>query len=129
MQDLNRELARFYRSHPQLHASDCEGYGFRWVDLHNSDESVFAFLRQEHGHAPIVCVFNATPVPREDYWLGVPDPGRYEVIFDSDFPGFGGTGFGGVGAYDAFPHTVHGYPHALRIRLPPLSAVFLRRQG
>jgi 1,4-alpha-glucan branching enzyme len=74
LRDLNRELARFYRNHPQFHASDCEAYGFRWSDLHNADESVFAFLRQEEGHAPIVCVFNATPVAREDYWIGVPDP-------------------------------------------------------
>ncbi len=76
LQSLNRELAKFYRSHPQLHASDCEAGGFRWIDLHNADESVFAFLRLEPGHAPIVCVFNATPVPREDYWLGVPEAGR-----------------------------------------------------
>ena len=104
LQDLNRELAKLYRDTPQFHASDCDAGGFRWSDLHNADESVFAFLRQEHGHAPIVCVFNATPVPRDDYWLGVPDPGRYEVMFDSDHPGFGGSGFAGVGAYDAFEH-------------------------
>jgi 1,4-alpha-glucan branching enzyme len=110
-----------------LHASDCDSGGFRWVDLHNQDESVFAFLRQEPGLAPIVCVFNATPVPRDDYWLGVPDAGRYQVLFDSDYPAFGGGGFGGVSSYEAFAHTVHGYPYALRIRLPPLAAVFLRR--
>ena len=127
LQNLNRELAKFYKAHPQLHASDCDAGGFRWSDLHNADESVFAFLRQEHGHAPIVCVFNATPVPREDYWLGVPDAGRYEVVFDSDHPDFGGAGFAGVAGYEAFAHVVHGFPHALRMRLPPLGAVFLRR--
>jgi len=128
LKELNRELAKFYREHPQLHASDCDAGGFRWIDLHNNDESVFAFLRQELGLAPLVCVFNATPVPRDDYWLGVPDPGRYQVLFDSDFPGFGGGGFAGVPGYEAFQHTVHGYPYALRIRLPPLAAVFLRRE-
>jgi 1,4-alpha-glucan branching enzyme len=129
LQNLNRELAKFYRAHPQFHASDCDAGGFRWSDLHNADESVFAFLRQEQGHAPIVCVFNATPVPREDYWLGVPDAGRYEVLFDSDDPVFGGAGFAGVSGYAAFAHVVHGFPQALRIRLPPLGAVFLRRAG
>ena len=49
LQRLNRELAKLYRAHPQFHASDCEAGGFRWSDLHNADESVFAFLRQEHG--------------------------------------------------------------------------------
>jgi 1,4-alpha-glucan branching enzyme len=129
LQNLNRELAKFYKAHPQLHASDCDAGGFRWSDLHNAEESVFAFLRQEHGHAPIACVFNATPVPREDYWLGVPDAGRYDVIFDSDHPDFGGAGFAGVAGYEAIAHVVHGFPHALRIRLPPLAAVFLRRSG
>jgi 1,4-alpha-glucan branching enzyme len=128
LQSINRSLAHLYRDTPQFHASDCDAGGFRWSDLHNADESVFAFLRQEHGFAPIVCVFNATPVPRDDYWLGVPDAGHYDVIFDSDFPGFGGSGFAGVGGYAAFEHTVHGYPYALRIRLPPLAAVFLRRR-
>jgi 1,4-alpha-glucan branching enzyme len=127
LQSLNRDLAKFYREHPQFHASDCDAGGFRWTDLHNADESVFAFLRQEQGHAPIVCVFNATPVPRDDYWLGVPDAGRYEVMFDSDHAGYGGSGFAGVPGYESFAHVVHGFPHALRIRLPPLSAVFLRR--
>ena len=127
LHDLNRELAGLYRRLPQFHASDCDAGGFRWSDLHNADESVFAFLRQEHGHAPVVCVFNATPVPREDYWLGVPDPGRYEVVFDSDHPGFGGSGFAAAGSYEAFEHTVHGYPYALRIRLPPLAGIYLKR--
>ena len=130
LQDLNRELAKFYRAHPQLHASDCDAGGFRWSDLHNADESVFAFLRQEHGHAPIVCVFNATPVPREDYWFGVPDRGPLRSACSIRIiPGFGGSGFAGVAGYDAFAHVVHGFPHALRIRLPPLAAVFLRRVG
>ncbi len=129
LHELNRELATFYRKHPQFHASDCDAGGFRWSDLHNADESVFAFLRQEFGHAHIVCVFNATPVPRDDYWLGVPDPGRYEVLFDSDHPAFGGSGFGGASGYEAFAHTVHGYPYAVRLRLPPLAGVFLMRTG
>jgi 1,4-alpha-glucan branching enzyme len=127
LHDLNRELARFYREHPQFHASDCDAGGFRWSDLHNADESVFAFIRQDSGHAPVVCVFNATPVARDDYWLGVPDAGRYVVVFDSDHPAFGGSGFAGTSGYEAFPHTVHGYPYALRIRLPPLAGVFLKR--
>jgi 1,4-alpha-glucan branching enzyme len=127
LKDLNRELAQFYRAHPQLHASDCDAGGFRWSDLHNADESIFAFLRQEQGFAPLLCIFNATPVPRADYWVGVPDPGRYDVLFDSDHPKFGGAGFAGVTSYEAFAHVVHGFPYALRVRLPPLAGVFLKR--
>ena len=42
---------------------------------------------------------------------------------------FGGSGFAGVSSYDTFEHTVHGLPYALRIRLPPLAGVFLKRVG
>jgi glycogen operon protein len=48
-------------------------------------------------------------------------------LFDSDYPAFGGSGFAGVASYESFAHVVHGFPQALRIRLPPLAAVFLRR--
>ena len=90
-----------------------------------------AFAQQADRIAPVCVlhVFNATPVPRDDYWVGVPDAGRYAVIFDSDYPAFGGSGFAGASGYDAFGHTVHGFPHAIRMRLPPLAAVFLRRAG
>jgi uracil-DNA glycosylase family 4 len=54
LRELNRELARVYRNTPQFYASDCDAGGFRWGDLHNADESVFAFLRQENGHAPVI---------------------------------------------------------------------------
>jgi 1,4-alpha-glucan branching enzyme len=127
LQTLNRDLAKFYRQYPQFHASDCEGHGFRWVDLHNADESVFAFLRSEQGHAPVVCVFNATPVARDDYWIGVPEGGRYEVVFDSDDPAYGGSGFAAAAGYEAFAHRIHDFPFALRMRLPPLAGVYLRR--
>ena len=76
---------------------------------------VRAFLRQ----VPFVEDVNA---------VGVPDAGRYEVVFDSDHPGFGGSGFGGA-SYEAFGHTVHGFPFAIRMRLPPLAGVFLKRAG
>ena len=56
-------------------------------------------------------------------------PGLYDVVFDSDYPGYGGAGFARAAGYVAFEHVVHDFPYALRIRLPPLAAVFLRRNG
>ncbi len=79
--------------------------------------------------SPLVCVFNATPVPRDDYWLGVPDAGRYEVVFDSDHPDFGGSGFArrqrlrGLSAYRARLSPCHpNAPAAAGGRVPAQSA-------
>jgi 1,4-alpha-glucan branching enzyme len=112
-----------------LHAGDADPAGFAWIDLHNADQSVWAFLRRDPSNPaapPLVCVFNATPVPRDDYWLGVPESGVYRKVLDTDASGYGGSGFMAAERVTADAHPTHGHPFRLRIPLPPLAAVFLR---
>jgi 1,4-alpha-glucan branching enzyme len=128
--DFNRELNRLYAGTPQLHGSDCDPEGFAWIDLHNAAQSVYAFERRATAGdpgAPLVCVFNATPVPRDDYWSGVDAPGRYLKLLDSDDPRFGGSGYCRATEFAAADAGAHGRPHALRLALPPLGALILRR--
>ena len=130
LRDYNRDLNRLYAAAAPLHGSDCDPDGFAWIELHNAAHSVFAFERRatagEPG-APLVCVFNATPVPRDDYWIGVDAPGRYAKLVDSDDPRYGGSGYCRATAFDAVEHGAHGRRHALRLSLPPLGALILRR--
>jgi 1,4-alpha-glucan branching enzyme len=128
LQDCVRTLNRLYRATPQFYGSDCDHEGFRWVDLHNADESVWAFARRSTGGdpgQPITCVFNATPVPRAGYRIGVTDPGRYQKLFDSDEVRYGGSGFNGQSEIDAAEENAQGYAHSLKLDLPPLGAMFL----
>ena len=125
---LNRELNRLYADALRsFMRATADPSGFAWIDLHNSAESVFAFLRRDRrgGHAPVVCVFNATPVPRDDYWVGVPHAGAYEVVLDTDATRFGGSAYSRAQRYESDPEPTHGYPHRLRLTLPPLAAVWL----
>ena len=126
--DLNRDLNRMYADIGGLHASDCDPAGL--LDrLHSGDQSVFAFLRRDPTQpqsAPIVCVFNATPVPRDQYWIGVPEGGTYARILDSDAERYGGTGYSKQHSATADAHPSHGYPFRLRLDLPPLAALFFR---
>jgi 1,4-alpha-glucan branching enzyme len=125
--DLNRDLNRLYRDLPALHASDADPAGFAWIDLHNVDQSVWAFLRRDPADgAPVICVFNATPVPRDDYWIGAPEPGGYVTILDTDAPAYGGSGYAKSGRFVAEAVPSHGFPFRLRLALPPLAALFLR---
>ena len=129
LRDLNRDLNHLYRAAPQLHGSDCEGEGFAWIDLHNAAQSVYAFERRATGGdtgAPLVCVFNATPVPRDDYWVGVDVPGRYLKVFDSDDPRYGGSGYCSAREFVSVDGGAQGRRHALRLPLPPLGALILR---
>jgi 1,4-alpha-glucan branching enzyme len=121
---LVRDLNWLYRTTPALHRLDCEGAGFSWIDANNGSESVLSYLRR--GREPdeiAVIVCNFTPVPRHDYRIGVPRPGRYRERINSDAPIYGGSGIGNNGAVTAEPHPMHGHAYSLRLQLPPLGAL------
>ena len=71
-------------------------------------------------------VLNLTPVPRDEYRIGVPRPGRYRERLSSDRSEYAGSGFETVALAftDSLPY--HGLPQSLRLRLPPLGAVILQ---
>jgi 1,4-alpha-glucan branching enzyme len=125
--DLNRDLNHLYLANPALYASDTDPAGFGWIDLHNGDQSVFAFLRrapQQPEQPALVCVFNCTPVPREAYWLGVPQAGTYRKVLDTDATRFGGSGFNKQERVVTQLAPCQGYPCHIRLDLPPLGALF-----
>jgi 1,4-alpha-glucan branching enzyme len=130
MRELVRDLNRLYADSAQLHGSDCDAAGFAGVDLHNADQSVYVFERRVTGDdvgAPLICVFNATPVPRDDYWVGVDAPGNYAKVFNSDDPRYGGSGYDPSTEIAAVESGAHGRPFAVRLHLPPLAGVILRQ--
>jgi 1,4-alpha-glucan branching enzyme len=127
LRDCVRDLNTLYRAAPQFYGSDCDHDGFRWLDLHNAESSVWAFQRRSIGQdagAPVLCLFNATPVPRDGYAIGVAEPGDYRKIFDSDEARFGGSGYNTQAQVGAVAESLHEHKHMLRINLPPLGAVF-----
>jgi 1,4-alpha-glucan branching enzyme len=127
--DLDRELNHLYLERPVLHASDTDPAGFGWLDLHNGDLSVFAFLRRSPQHPelpPLLCVFNCTPVPRDGYWLGAPVAGTYRKVLDTDAARFGGAGYNPQERVATEAEPCHGQPCHLRLNLPPLAALYFQ---
>ena len=125
MQDLNR----LYQSEPALYEVDFEWTGFQWIDFSDADHAVVAFLRR--ARAPedsVVCIGNFTPVPREQYRIGVPALGWYRELLNSDAGIYGGSNMGNGGGRQAEDLPWHGQPHSLLVTLPPLSVLFLKRQ-
>ena len=123
------DLNRVYRSEPALHQIDFEPAGFEWIDHHDAESSVIAFVRRSRrGGAPIVVVCNFTPVPRDNYLIGVPQGGLWHELLNSDAPTYGGSGIGNFGAVESAPIRAHGRYHAVTLRLPPLAVLFLRAE-
>ena len=52
LQQLVRDLNRFYTTHPQLWALDSDPAGFEWIDANDSPHNTFSYLRKDRaGHA------------------------------------------------------------------------------
>ncbi len=130
LQRLVRDLNRMYRSYPALHEADCEPAGFQWIDANNADENVIAFLRIAPSTGQrIACVCNFSPVVRTSYRLGVPEPGLYREILNTDAGVYGGSNVGNAGAVMAEPIPWHGLPYSISLKLPPLGALWFAVPG
>jgi 1,4-alpha-glucan branching enzyme len=90
---FTRTLNHFYLKHKQLWEIDDGWDGFEWLNVSDDIHSMIAFVRRAKHAKQMVCIFNFTPVPWSgDYRLGVPGPGTYTQIFNSDDACYGGTG-------------------------------------
>jgi 1,4-alpha-glucan branching enzyme len=121
------DLNAVYRDLAPLHQLDCDGHGFSWIDCNDRDNSVLSWQRKAIDPDDItVTVINLTPVVREAYRLGVPQPGWYREIINTDSSYYGGSdvGLGGGVMAEAVPW--HGLPYSVPLRLPPLAALILQ---
>ncbi|AWK89955.1 1,4-alpha-glucan branching protein GlgB [Azospirillum thermophilum] len=129
IQSLIRDLNRIYRTQPALHRTDCDPSGFEWIESNDNENSVYSFLRKaDDPEHVLVVVCNFTPVPRQGYRVGVPLPGRYAEVMNTDAPEYGGSGVGNAGGLDAEETSWHGRPYSLDLTIPPLGTLILERR-
>ncbi|HKD48177.1 MAG TPA: 1,4-alpha-glucan branching protein GlgB [Rhizomicrobium sp.] len=121
VQKLVGDLNRLYRREGDLHLTDSDPNGFRWLAADDSANSVYSYAR-----GSLVAVVNMTPVPRHDYRLGVPRPGLWREILNTDSAYYGGSNIGNDGLLKAQAFGKHGLPQSLALTLPPLGALILK---
>src|SRR5579884_2097595 len=124
LQHFVSDLNRLYRSHPALWEVDFQWQGFEWVDFQDVDHSIISFLRRPaHGNGFVLVVCNFTPVPHLKYRVGIPDPGWYREVFNSDSELYGGSNMGNGGGLPSEPVSFNNHYHSLCMTLPPLAVV------
>ncbi|MBM7772685.1 1,4-alpha-glucan branching enzyme [Actinokineospora baliensis] len=124
VRSLVRDLNAAYRDHPALYLDDSRPEGFSWVDANDSAGNVLSFLRQG-GDTQLLCVANFSGSPHHDYRVGVPHPGTWREIVNTDAQPYGGSGVGNLGGTTATPDPWHGRPASLVLQLPPQGVVWL----
>jgi 1,4-alpha-glucan branching enzyme len=118
------------RNEPALHELDFEQAGFRWIDCDDREASILAFLRFARDAGDfVVAIVNFTPVPREGYRVGVPEPGYYAELLNSDSATYGGGNIGNAGGATTTAVPAHGFAQSLELTIPPLGCLFLKRRA
>ncbi len=127
MKDWVRDLNLLYRESPALHAEDFDEKGFTWLGSHDWEGSVLYFQRQGEGRSMLV-LCNMTPVVRHGYRVPAPEGGFWREVLNSDEAAYGGSGVVNKGLIKAEPVPLEGYEHSMAVTLPPLAALFIRRE-
>jgi 1,4-alpha-glucan branching enzyme len=119
------DINRIYRTHPALWSRDTTPDGYSWIDANDSANNVFSFLRYGSDGSVMACVFNFAGTEHSGYRLGLPSPGRWREVLNTDATDYNGAGVGNLGAVNATAHPWHGRPASAVLVLPPASALWL----
>ncbi|UBZ08450.1 1,4-alpha-glucan branching protein GlgB [Salegentibacter mishustinae] len=124
IQEVIKALNEFYRSEPALYENQFVPDGFEWIDYNDAENSVISFIRK--GNEPkdnLIIVCNLTPIPRENYRVGLPKKGVLKEVFNSDKKKFYGSGKYINKSIKTTEHKWHSRNYSTIIDIPPLAMV------
>ncbi|OQA91923.1 MAG: 1,4-alpha-glucan branching enzyme GlgB [Elusimicrobia bacterium ADurb.Bin231] len=122
-----KELNRIYKEEKSLWEKDVHPSGFEGINCDDRDNSIISFIRRSDNPKDfLVFVVNFTPVPKENYKLGVPELCFYEEIFNSNSSAYGGTNTGNSGGVYAKKSSAYNRPYSVSVFVPPLAGVILK---
>lgn len=119
------ELNKLYASHPALYDLAFSNQGFEWIDFNDHGNSVISYVRKgKEADQNLVVVLNLTPIPRNNYRIGLPDSQKRTIILNTDSLEFGGSDYRLVQP-KVEEIAMHGRKHSVELTLPPLGGLVL----
>ncbi|MEV6240815.1 1,4-alpha-glucan branching protein GlgB [Lentzea sp. NPDC051838] len=125
IQSLMRDLNSVYKTAAALFSHDVTPEGFQWIDANDSAGNVLTFLRVGEDGSTLACVANFAGMPHHDYRVGLPSPGRWKELVNTDAAHYGGSGVGNLGGVEAEAKPWHGRPYSAVLQLPPSGVLWL----
>jgi 1,4-alpha-glucan branching enzyme len=126
LQTFFRDANAFYLAHPQLWELDFTWEGFQWIYADDCNGNTLLYLRKDKKGEPLLIAVNFSPVHRKGYRVGVPIPGTYQLLLNSDDARYGGSGAGDTQPLCSELAPCHGFAESIQIDLPPLAGVIYR---
>ncbi len=126
MQRLVKDLNKTYQKQTALYELDCKPEGFDWLVVDDNQNSVFAFERRSKDDERVIVVSNFTPVPHENYRIGVNVAGTYEEILNTDAESYKGSNVRNEGDIVTEEVESHNKAQSIVITVPPLATLYLK---
>ena len=126
-QTLVKELNKLYRKEPALHKKQFSFDGFEWINHNDHENSVISYMRKSDDEKDLVIIVcNLTPIPRENYRIGIPKSGKLKELFNSDRTEFNGSGnyLNKILKTDSIKWD--GRENSIELNLPPLAMIALK---
>jgi 1,4-alpha-glucan branching enzyme len=123
---LAGDLNHLYCTRRALHCGEFSPETFEWLDAADAERNILSFLRKGRGEEDVIAVIcNFSPVPRDNYQVGVPRKGFWKELLNTDVKSYGGSGRGNFGGLSTVPIPMHQREQSLTVDLPPLAALYL----
>ncbi len=125
--DLFRDASALYRKNESFFSKELSYEGFEWINNISARENIIVFTRKgSKKDDDLVVVVNFENVPRKQYKIGVPKPGKYTEIFNSDDEKYDGFGFINKTPINSSKDECDGRNDSIRIKVAPLSVAVFR---
>lgn len=130
LQKCIQTLNKMYRTEKALHELQFSHDGFEWIDYNDAENSVIAFIRKgKMEHDRILVVVNLTPVPRENYIVGVPESKQWSLLFNSDDTMYFGSNFTIRKIISSVQKSQHGKDKSVELLLAPLACLVYKLES
>jgi 1,4-alpha-glucan branching enzyme len=127
LQENMKSLNHVYKTESAMFDLQFSPDGFEWIDASDRENCIISYIRKgTRVEDQIVVVLNMTPVPRENYRIGVPKEGVWKEIHNSDNAAFWGSGFGNKNGIQSEKFVCHGRENSIVMNIPPLAGVILK---
>jgi 1,4-alpha-glucan branching enzyme len=132
---LVTDLNSRYREVDALWSLDVDPSGFQWIDANDATGNVLSFLRygkpakDGDDASALACVANFSGSAHHEYRIGLPRPGHWREVLNTDADGYGGSGVGNFGGVEAVAEPWHGQPYSATVAAPPLGTVWFLHAG
>ena len=127
VQRLVSDLNALYKKERALHLYDEKHAGFEWIDDTDYQHNVLAFVRKSDiDEETILVVCNFADTVYENYRVGVPMPGSWKEIFNSQYRQYEGWDITNPEPIESEEVACHGRDHSITLRMPALGVCYFK---